>query len=212
MVAQVDLHLEWSLQLWGERSKVECVNSIMSHSQHWKEGSSLMYRYAAEHTGVAEEPHADRPPKYASFHFPLCFRHTYNKHQIVRGYTEYRCNWVSERLNFDDYGASKSSPAIIGEWIYIGTDVGTLAKVSRLDGHVCFRFSGLLLLSLILKPTKRWNINTSAGGQGRAYMAHQPSISERSILGRMMATCTHLVAMKISFYGRYSLATGLVRA
>jgi outer membrane protein assembly factor BamB len=51
-----------------------------------------------------------------------------------------KMEWRTSKLNWREYSASKSSPAVDGENIYIGLDTGTLVAVDRLNGVVVWRF------------------------------------------------------------------------
>ena len=48
--------------------------------------------------------------------------------------------WSTERLNRGEYTASKSSPAVDEENLYLGLDTGALVAVDRLTGMVKWRF------------------------------------------------------------------------
>ena len=48
--------------------------------------------------------------------------------------------WRTNRLNVKEYTASKSSPAVDGEKLYIGLDTGELVAVNRYTGLVEWRF------------------------------------------------------------------------
>ncbi|KAL6045345.1 Quinate/shikimate dehydrogenase (Quinone) [Balamuthia mandrillaris] len=54
--------------------------------------------------------------------------------------TLYTKDWETPRLNYDTYSASKSSPAVVGDVIYIGTDRGTLLAASRATGEVLWEY------------------------------------------------------------------------
>ena len=49
--------------------------------------------------------------------------------------------WRTKRLNWREYSASKSSPAVDGENLYLGLDTGALVAVDRLTGQVVWRFN-----------------------------------------------------------------------
>ncbi len=100
---------------------------------------ATMYRYNPEHLGVAPpDSHyyhqPDRPPRLAQ----------------TAGAHGYSFVWKTAQLNQDTYSASKSSPAIQGDLVYIGTDRTTLAAVSRLTGQVCKHQLRAFSLSLSL--------------------------------------------------------------
>jgi len=59
----------------------------------------------------------------------------------------FTCDWVSVRVNNGDYGASKPTPVVSGQWIYTGTDTGTVLKISRADGVVISCISLLFSVS-----------------------------------------------------------------
>ncbi len=84
---------------------------------------ATMYRYNPEHLGVA-------PPDSHYYHQP-------GRPPRLAQTQGYSFVWKTAQLNQDTYSASKSSPAIQGDLVYIGTDRTTLAAVSRLTGQVC---------------------------------------------------------------------------
>jgi outer membrane protein assembly factor BamB len=49
--------------------------------------------------------------------------------------------WRTRRLNWREYRASKSSPAVDGENLYVGLDTGRLVAVDRVTGLVKWRFT-----------------------------------------------------------------------
>ncbi len=49
--------------------------------------------------------------------------------------------WRTRRLNWMEYGASKSSPAVDGENLYIGLDTWSLVAVDRVTGLIKWRFT-----------------------------------------------------------------------
>jgi outer membrane protein assembly factor BamB len=48
--------------------------------------------------------------------------------------------WKTKRLNINDYGASKSSPAVYSDKIFLGLDTGELISVDRVSGELQWSF------------------------------------------------------------------------
>lgn len=94
-----------------------------------------MRRYGPDHLGVADDWNA-----------ALEKRQRRDSEEQRKANNSFSCDWVSARLNVGDYGASKATPIVSGEWVYVGTDQATLLKLSRVDGKVLLHLSPLLSL------------------------------------------------------------------
>jgi len=74
-----------------------------------------MYRYSPVHTGIAPEGST-----------------------MGKGY---ELAWKTEPLNIRKYSASKSTPVVTGDYVFVGTDRTTLVALSRGTGEVLWEFA-----------------------------------------------------------------------
>lgn len=79
---------------------------------------ALQYRYSASRTGVAPDD------------------------ATAGAGRKYRLVWLTRPFNVGDYGASKSTPAVTADAVFVGTDRGTLVRVSRADGTTQWEAAG----------------------------------------------------------------------
>jgi len=98
----------------------------------------------------------------------------------------FTCDWVSVRVNNGDYGASKPTPVVSGQWIYTGTDTGTVLKISRADGVV---ISCISVAFSDIRTQPRFEGNSDAGGQSKGYTAPLPQTKQIFISVLTMGTC-----------------------
>jgi outer membrane protein assembly factor BamB len=93
------------------------------------------YRYGPSHVGVA-------PPDTTYYIISDEWEETGPRVWNMEGLGPggYTFVWRSQKLNYDTYGASKSSPAVDDHRIYIGTDRSTVAALDRRNGKVVWEY------------------------------------------------------------------------